>query len=154
MQTPRKSFFTRPTRPTEATQKTTNSSLALAAFLVLVVGPIRIRADLSSEWIEVVRKFKANESTRQAVSVTPSLKLRGRSRLAVRVPGDGELPRCGRVRAMCGKPFCLWPVSKPIKPATSHVMSEPEEAHSIDTAVSKSGRDKCVHGPAAASHPT
>ena len=76
MQALRRSFFAkRPRAQLKLRKNHPNSSLALAAVLVLVADPIRFRSGWSSDWIEVVRKFKINKSTGQAVYVMPSLKL-------------------------------------------------------------------------------
>jgi hypothetical protein len=75
-----KVFFHAPTRPTEATQKTTNSSLALAAFLALAdvlalaaflkpFLPSRPFTGSRVEEPEVMRRSETNESVRTAALV-------------------------------------------------------------------------------------
>ena len=69
-----KVFFHASTRPTEATQKPTNSSLALAAFLVLAAFlkrflPSRPVTGSRVEEPEVMRRSETNESVRTAALV-------------------------------------------------------------------------------------
>ncbi len=81
------------------------------------------------------------------------LRRRGRSRVAVRVPGDGELPRDGRPHIVCGMPLGLRPARRSSRSA-AHVAFKPEETNPVEAAASKRRRDKRIHGLAAASNPT